>query len=172
MHRRVLIFLAVFALLSGAAGLVSAATAPISVGACASGSGYLRLVSNGTCGSNTPVRIPTTKHPGVAKAWAHVIGGELDAAGSWNITTSNLYRQTDGVYCLRGLGFTPKHVQVTLDYWGPSNGQIPIASTSMSIGNYTNCGLATAPQVFIFIGLIDPGVFTDGVDFGFFVTVY
>jgi hypothetical protein len=113
-----------------------------------------------------------SKFTGLPKAYAHIQGGEVNEELSWNVTDSNVYYDGNGSYCFRNLGFTPKHAQVTLDYWGPANGDIPVITQSLQIGNYTNCGLSEAPQVFVFTGLIDPGVFTDGVGFGFYIVLY
>jgi hypothetical protein len=57
-----------------------------------------------------------TGAPGSALAYAHVNeDGSLVAADSKNITAANLYKSTlmTGVYCFKGLGFTPHNVVVT-----------------------------------------------------------
>jgi hypothetical protein len=57
-----------------------------------------------------------TGAPGSALAYAHVnADGSLVIADSKNITAANLYKSTlqTGVYCFKGLGFTPHNVVAT-----------------------------------------------------------
>jgi hypothetical protein len=59
---------------------------------------------------------------------------------------------------------------VTPDYWGGGNGQIPTVSLKLPT-NSGDCGL-TSSQAQVFTGLVTPGVFTTGTNFGFYVVFY
>ena len=172
MRKRILVAMALFAVAMGGAGVALAATAPSTVKACANQYGNLRLY-NGTCGSNTVVRLVTSVHPGLPRAYAKIDnGGTLDTARSWNVSAANFYTTGNGSYCFRNLNFTPKHAQVSLEFWGPANGDLPVITMSIPPNANTDCGLASLPQIYVFTGLVDPGVFTDGVPFGFYITIY
>ncbi len=172
MRKRILVALAVVAVAIGGAGVAIAATSPTTVKACANAYGNLRLYT-GSCGSNSVVRLVTSVHPGMPRAYAHVnSGGTLDTARSWNVSAANLYTTGNGSYCFKGLNFSPKHAQVSLDFWGPANGDIPVITMRIPPDANTDCGLASVPQAYVFTGLVDPGVFTDGVAFGFYIVLY
>lgn len=100
--------------------------------------------------------------------YAHINSdGTFDAAHSWNVTAANISRPATGVYCFNGLSFTPKNVEVTGDYNGVFNGQIPSYLAEIP-GKAGDC--ETTKQAMVFTGLITPGGFTPGKNIGFFVS--
>ncbi len=100
--------------------------------------------------------------------YAHINpDGSFDAAHSWNVKASNVVEPSTGFFCFNGLKFKPKNVQVTGDYYGPGNGNIPIYTVQLPATSGT-CG--TAKQVMVFTGLVTPGGFTAGTNLGFYVT--
>jgi hypothetical protein len=119
------------------------------------------------------VDIVTTDYPGAAKAYAHVMSGVVDSALSWNVDAGDLYYDGNGGYCFRNLDFTPRHAQVTLEYWGLFNGDVPMVSVSLPPNQNTDCGLAELPQLFLFTGLENPtSGDTDGARLNFYIVIY
>ncbi|MGB9183240.1 MAG: hypothetical protein WCB67_04175 [Solirubrobacteraceae bacterium] len=51
-----------------------------------------------------------------------------------NMTSANVTHPTTGLYCISGLSFTPKNVQVTPQYFG--------STASAYLGNYGGCPTA------------------------------
>jgi hypothetical protein len=168
MKKKVLALVAVLALVLGVAGLaVGATVGPTTAKACVTGKGVLKLVQNGKCaGGSKKITVVGTKHQGLVRAYAHVKNdGTIDTARSWRVDPGDLVTTADGFWCFRGLGFTPKGAQVTLDYNGIFNGQIPQATVILP-ADPGDCGLTSA-QAEIFTGLVDPGSFTSGEKLGF-----
>jgi hypothetical protein len=91
----------------------------------------------------------------------------VDSAHSTsNITTANVV-YSGGFWCFKGLPFTPHSAQLTLDYNGIFNGQIP-QITLILPASPSDCGLTSA-QAEVFTGLVNPGVFTSGAELPFFI---
>lgn len=175
MKKRALVLAAVAALVLGVAGFaVGATVAPTSAKACATSKGVLKLVQNGTCASGSKrITLAGTTYPGVARAYAHILpGGGLDTARSWRVDPSDVVTTSDGFWCFKGLGFTPKSAQITLDYNGIGNGKVPQA-TLMLPADPGDCGLTSA-QAEVFTGLVNTSTFTftAGTKLGFYVVFY
>jgi len=100
--------------------------------------------------------------------YAHINSdGTVDSAHSTsNITTANVV-YSGGFWCFKGLPFTPHNAQLTLDYNGIFNGQIP-QITLVFPTSPSDCGLTSA-QAEVFTGLVNPGVFTSGAELGFYI---
>src|SRR5215472_17713151 len=140
--------------------------------ACVTSGGSLRLTqSNGKCPHGTKSFTALAKGgPGTALGYAHIKpGGLFDASRSYNVAASNVKIPRDGFYCFSGLKFTPHNVQVTLDYNGILNGQIPGYSVQLPTDHTTCPG---GGQVMVFTGLVNPGVITAGKKLGFFVVFH
>jgi hypothetical protein len=72
-----------------------------------------------------------TGAPGSALAYARIqANGTLVASASKNVTSANVYKSTSqtGVYCFKGLGFTPKNAVVT-PYANSVNAANPAVAT-------------------------------------------
>jgi hypothetical protein len=99
--------------------------------------------ATGTAGAQGPKGdTGATGSPGSALAYAHVnADGSLVAADSKNITAGNLYKSTlmTGVYCFKGLGFTPHNVVATPQI-NSAFGDRTIATVGLSeiAGGYCN----------------------------------
>jgi hypothetical protein len=100
--------------------------------------------------------------------YAHIKGdATVDSAHSTsNITTANVV-YSGGFWCFKGLPFTPHSAQLTLDYNGILNGQIP-QITLILPASPSDCGLTSA-QAEVFTGLVNPGVFTSGAELPFYI---
>jgi hypothetical protein len=173
MKKRALIAMGVLAIAVGTAGIVlaGAAAPPKTAKACVNAHGVLKLVQDGSCGSGTRITLVGKRYQGVAKAYAHIKSdGTVDAGRSWNIASSNVVTTNDGFWCFRNLGFTPQSAQITFDYNGILNGQIP-QGTVILPADASDCGLASA-QLEVFTGLVDPGVFTSGEKLAFYIVIY
>ncbi len=117
------------------------------------------------------VTLSTQGGPGMALGYAHINpNGTLDTSRSWKVKSSNVVSTNAGFWCFRGLPFQPKSGAVTPDYNGILNGQIPSVSVKLP-PNPSHCGLSSA-QFEVFTGLVNPGVFTTGTNFGFFIVFY
>jgi hypothetical protein len=65
--------------------------------------------------------------------YAHILpnSNAFDSARSFNVAASNVVTTGNGFYCFKGLKFTPHNAELTLDYRGILNGQIPQASLKL-----------------------------------------
>jgi hypothetical protein len=107
---------------------------------------------------------------GVARAYAHILPGSgFDAARSWNVSAADVV-SSNGSYCFRNLGFTPRSGAVTADYNGVLNGQVAVTELKLP-AEPADCSIASADAE-VFTGLVSPGVFTSGGSFGFYVVFY
>lgn len=157
---------------SGVALAATTAARHTTAKACVNSTGSLRLTqSNGRCPRGTKSFTALAKGgPGTALGYAHIKpGGLFDASRSYNVAASNVKIPRDGFYCFSGLKFTPHNVQVTLDYNGVLNGQIPGYSVQLPTDHTTCPG---GGQVMVFTGLVNPGVITAGKKLGFFVVFH
>ena|SRR5215472_3328171 len=140
--------------------------------ACVTSGGSLRLTqSNGKCPHGTKSFTVLAKGgPGTALGYAHIkAGGLFDASRSYNVAASNVNSSSAGFYCFHGLKFTPHNVQVTLDYNGIFNGQIPEYAVQLPPDHVT---CPAGGQVMVFTGLVNPGTFTSGKKLGFYVVFH
>jgi hypothetical protein len=173
MKRKALAIAVVCALALGVTGLAVAATsAPTTARGCVTSGGVLRLVQNGRCATGQRgINLVGRQFQGVAKAYAHVrASGSIDTTRSWRVTSSNLITTSPGFWCFRGLGFRPGSAEVTLDYNGILNGQIPQGTVKLP-PSPGDCGLTSA-NAEVFTGLVDPGNFTTGTKLGFYIVFY
>jgi hypothetical protein len=144
--------------------------------ACVASNGSLRLTqSNGRCPHGTASFTPLAKNgPGTALGYAHILaGGALDASRSYNVKASNINESNAGFYCFKGLSFKPHSAEVTLDYNGLFNGDVPTATVQLpsnDVGGGATCPAGS--QVMVFTGLVTPGSNTPGKKLGFFVVFY
>jgi len=163
--------------LGGASGVAMAtvmtsAATHTTAKACVASNGALRLTkSNGKCPVGLkPFSALAKGGPGTALGYVHVkAGGFFDAARSYNVKASNINSSVAGFYCIKGLPFTPHSVQVTMDYNGLFNGQLPAWEVQLPPDHVT---CPSGAQVMIFTGLINPTVFTNGKKLGFFAVFY
>lgn len=151
---------------------VGATTTPKTGRACVTSQGVLKLVQEGSCPSRTrPITLVGKAYQGLARAYAHIKpDGTLDTARSWRVDSSDVVTTFDGFWCFRGLGFTPRNVEVSLDYNGIGNGQIAQATVVLP-ADPADCQLSSA-NAEVFTGLVDPGNFTAGTKLGFYVVFY
>lgn len=89
----------------------------------------------GATGAAGPAGAPgAAGAPGTALAYAHVpITGGVEVSQSKGLTSANVQREGEGLYCISGLPFTPKNAVATLGFQGtaliivaqilPANGQ-------------------------------------------------
>lgn len=140
--------------------------------ACVASNGVLKLVQNGRCPrGSAPFSLLGKGGPGTALGYAHIKAGDVfDASRSYNVKASNLVTTGNGFYCFKGLKFTPHVAELTLDYYGIFNGQIPQATLILP-PKPADCGLSHA-QAEVFTGLVNTGVFTNGAKLGFYIVFY
>lgn len=158
-----------------ATALAPAASHPTAK-ACVNSKGSLRLTqSNGKCPRGTSNFTALAKGaPGTVLGYAHIrAGGGIDAARSFNVRASNINEANAGFYCFKGLPFKPHGAEVTPDYNGLLNGQIPTATVQDPSDNTPPSNTCPAgSQIMIFTGLVSPGSNTPGKKLGFFVVFY
>jgi hypothetical protein len=167
-----LVAVGVLVIVLGMAGVAIAATPSKTAKACVTAGGVLRLKTGPSCpGSTSGITLIGRGAIGTVRAYAHVrANGTVDASRSWNVATSNVVTLGGGFTCFRGMGFIPDGAQVTLDYHGINNGQIPQATVILPAAP-ADCGLSAAAAE-VFTGLVNPGVFTDGAALPFYVIFY
>ncbi len=176
MRRKLVVLAGVVVLVIGIVGFAAAALPSTQAGriaqACTNSKHVLSLIKSGSCPTGAhKVTLSTQGGPGMALGYAHIApGGTLDKARSWRVSSSNVVA-SGGFYCFRGLPFTPRSAAVTADYNGLLNGQIPAVEIQLP-PDKTDCGLSKAPQFEVFTGLVNPGVFTSGADFGFYIVFF
>lgn len=158
---------------SGVAMATVSASAPHTTAkACVTSKGVLKLVQGSRCpGGTKSFSVLAQGGPGTALGYAHIKSGDvLDASRSYNVKASNVVSTGNGWVCFKGLKFTPHNIQISLDYNGILNGQIPETSVILPPVP-SECGLTSA-QAEIFTGLVNPTVFTKGSTFGFYIVFY
>jgi hypothetical protein len=97
-------------------------------------------------------------------AFAHVSeDGTLDPARSKNVGSAT--REGEGVYCLSGVPFTPRGVQVTVDAVGSSSQFAQVGIT----GSPADCPADPNVQVFVDTFIPDTGFLSDAP---FYVVIY
>jgi hypothetical protein len=157
---------------SGVAMATISASPRTTAKACVASNGVLKLVQNGRCpAGSTPFTMLGKGGPGTALGYAHIEAGNVfDAARSYNVKASNVVTTIPGFFCFKGLKFTPHSAELTLDYNGILNGQLPQATLRLP-PHPADCGLSSA-QAEVFTGLVNPGVFTSGAKLGFYIVFY
>jgi hypothetical protein len=172
MRRKIAVVIGSLALVIGIAGYaIAAGTAPKSAKACVNSHGVLSLIKNGRCAGKKRITLLAKGGPGTALGYAHITpAGTLDTSRSWNVAAGNAVSNSAGFWCFRGLRFTPHTAQLTTDYNGLLNGQIPAVELKLP-ADAGDCGLTSA-QIEVFTGLVDPGVFTAGTNIGFYIVFY
>ena len=144
--------------------------------ACVASNGALRLAkSNGKCPTGMSNFSALAKNgPGTALGYAHIQpGGGFDASHSYNVRASNINESNAGFYCFHGLSFKPHSAEVTLDYNGLFNGDVPTGTVQLpsnDVGVGRTCPAGS--QVLVFTGLVSPGSNTPGKKLGFFVVFH
>ena len=167
--------------LGGASGIAMAtvmapAASHPTAKACVTSRGVLRTASSsGRCAAGTSGFTAVAKNgPGTALGYAHVLaGGGFDASHSYNIKASNINQSIAGFWCFHGLSFKPHSAEVTLDYNGIFNGNVPTATVQLpsnDVGSGRTCPAGS--QVMVFTGLVSPGTNTPGKKLGFFVVFH
>ena len=110
-------------------------------------------------------------NPALALGYAHIGPGPgFPVDSAWNISAANVATTHAGFYCFHDLGFTPHSAAVTLDYFGPANGAIPVATLKLP-AEPSDCDLSSA-QAEVFTGVVNPGTTTAGARLGFYVVFY
>jgi len=136
---------------SGVAMAVSRSTAPhTAANACVTSNGQLKLVQNGKCPSGTsPFTVLGRGGPGTALGYAHIaIGGKFDPGHSFNVKASNISSPFGGIYCFKGLKFTPHNAAVTLDQADVTdNGEVQSGWVILSPPRTGLCGPSTQAEV-------------------------
>lgn len=176
MRRTLVALVSVVVIVIGIVGYAAAALPSTQAGkiakACTNSNHVLSLVNGGRCPTGAhKVKLSTQGGPGMALGYAHIApNGVFDATRSWGVKSSNAVSTNTGFWCFRGLPFKPQSGAVTPDYNGLLNGQI--ASVEIRLPAVPgDCGLSSA-QFEVFTGLVSPGSFTAGTNFGFYIVFY
>ena len=72
-------------------------------------------------------------------------------------------RTGTGVYCFKGLSFTPHNVVVSIDWSSTQNGVIEDASVALGTQAHSLCG-SEEYEAGVITGSVEPGVFTKGIN--------
>lgn len=116
--------------------------------------------ASGPAGATGPAG--PTGASGSAPVIANVVNnGTVDPATSTGLTSANITRNIQGLYCISGLSFTPRNVQITTQ-----NGFNGAATATASLGQFGQC--ATGTQITIVIRQDTTGA---AIDNAFFLTI-
>ena len=111
-----------------------------------------------------------TGAPGSALAYAHVTAsGILDEGDSKGMTSADVNKIAPGEYCFEGLGFTPVNAVASIDQLTAKPGKIEVIRTALGPSAFALCGSESA-QAGVFVGEVEPGVGTKGIERGFYVS--
>jgi hypothetical protein len=107
---------------------------------------------------------------GSAIAYAHVLAnGEVEKGSSKNITSANVTSPVTGVYCFKGLGFTPHNLVASIDWSSTLNGVIEEATVAHGANAKNLCNPEEA-EAAVLTAAVKPGVFTEGISRAFYVS--
>lgn len=62
--------------------------------------------------------------------------GAIEAAASKGVDGAKVEHPEEGVYCISGLGFTPRSVEATIDSDEPV---VPLVSATVGAGKFSSC---------------------------------
>lgn len=103
-------------------------------------------------------------------AYAHVLSnGEVEASNSKNISSGDVSKPSEGVYCFNGLSFTPHNAVATIEWLSTKNGVIEAISTAVGAAAESLC--EKPAQAAVFIGSVEPKSFTSGLARAFFISL-
>jgi len=94
--------------------------------------------------------------------------GEVPGATAKGVSAADVSHPSTGNYCFSKLGFTPHNVVAAINHPSTRNGIIEEISTAVGAEAEAECGAGA--QAYVFVGSVEPGVFTHGLDRSFFVT--